>query len=266
MKTCPLRWRPHPATVTSDETGLPMVGDGEGPQCLGASCRFFSEDDDSCRLEGSSANLDHWQHHLSDGEERWENMLLSLIELTERLESTIQRVEKWDRAHTRWEHRQKRQLSQDTAQHHNDRGVQLFHAGQLDQAHRYFQRAVELDPTFVEAHNNLGLVETERGNNKAATAQFRRAIELDPDLAASYTNLGYIYYLEECYVEAVAMYEEALDRAQDSSIAWTNLGNAHFKMQNLNRAREAWERAVALDADNRGAARNLEKFAQSAGL
>ena len=266
MKTCPLLWRPHPATETSDETGLPMVGDGEGLQCLGASCRFFNEEDAACRLEGSSASLDHWQHRLRDGEERWANMLLSLIELTERLEGTIQRVEKQVKAHTQWEHRQERQLSQDAAQHHNDRGVQFFHAGQLDQAHRCFERAVELDPAFVEAHNNLGLVETERGNNEAATAHFRRAIELDPDLAASYTNLGYIYYLDGYYVEAVAMYEEALDRAQDSSIAWTNLGNAHFKMQNLNRAREAWERAVALDADNRGAARNLEKFAQPAVL
>ena len=269
MKTCPLLWRqgsyrdtgPLQKTVALeiDAGGARERSPGLHMECLGAKCRFY-EQDDQCRLEIPHTQYVGLQTRLADSEERWENMLLSLVELTERIEGAIQKMDVRLRDHTERLGRQDRHLARESARQHNDQGVRMYHEGQLDAAYESFEQALSLDPEFVEAHNNLGLVETERDNPEAATEHFRRAIELDPDLAASYTNLGYVFYEQGSYVEALAMYEEALDRARESSTAWTNLGNAHFKLDNLNKAREAWENAVATDPDNQGAARNLEKL------
>ena len=207
-----------------------------------------------------------WQRSLEkrfeDGEERWENMVLSLTELTERVESSLAVVhenialEKVERAR----HDQEAKLV--AAKRENNAGVVFYHQGDLDRAAERFRKALELAPEFVEACNNLGLVETERGSAEEATRHFQRAIELDPALSASYNNLGYVYFLQENYEEAIAMYQEAIERANNGSAAWTNLGNAHFRLGDHDKAREAWETAIELDPGNRKAAENLARLLQ----
>jgi tetratricopeptide (TPR) repeat protein len=269
MKSCPLLWRQgslreqgplqKSAALEIDTDGAATRIPGLHLECLGSTCRFY-ESGGQCRLELPHLRYNEMQSHLADSEERWENMLLSMVELTERLESAIAKMDVRLRDHNERLGRQDRQLARESARQHNERGVRHYHEGQLDAAYDDFIESLNIDPEFVEAHNNLGLVETERGDHEAATEHFRRAIELDPELAATYTNLGYVFYEQGSYVEALAMYEEALDRSRNSSTAWTNLGNAHFKLENLNKAREAWENAVNLDPENYGAARNLEKL------
>lgn len=269
MKTCPMLWHhrsPRESGPLQKSVALEVSSGsprdrtaGQNLQCLGSKCRFY-ERDDQCRLEIPFNQYTQLQKRLAEGEERWENMLLSLVELTERIEGAIQKMDGRLREHTERLGRQDRQLARESARQHNDLGVRLYHEGRLDEAFASFEQALDQDPEFVEAHNNLGLVETERGNCEAATRHFRRAIELDPDLAASYTNLGYVFYAQGSYVEALAMYEEALERTQESSTAWTNLGNAHYQLDNLDKAREAWQNAVTADPDNIEAARNLDKL------
>jgi len=202
------------------------------------------------------------QRQLADTDERWENMLLSLTELTERLDSALDTVKEHIALERQERERGDRAAKLATARKENNAGVVFYHRGDLERAAEKFNRAVELAPDFVEAHNNLGLVETERGNAEAATKHFQRAIELDPSLSASYNNLGYVFFLQENYEEAIAMYQEAIERAANGSAAWTNLGNAHFKLGNLEKAREAWETAIELDPGNRKAAENLARLLQ----
>jgi len=199
-----------------------------------------------------------------DMEERWESMVLSLTELTERIESAIGVIQRHIESETEQSRRRELEAKLAAAKRANNAGVALYHARDLERARERFREAITIAPEFVEAHNNLGLVETELGNAEEATRQFQRAIELDPSLSASYNNLGYVFFVQENYEEAIAMYEEAIARAANGSAAWTNLGNAQFKLGNLEQARAAWEKAVELDPGNRKAADNLARLLQSA--
>ncbi len=209
-----------------------------------------------------------WQQglgrRLDDMEERWENMVLSLTELTERIESAVGVIHQHIEIETAERRRQEQEAKLAAAKRENNAGVSFYHARDLERARACFREATAIAPDFVEAHNNLGLVETELGDAEAATRHFQRAIELDPGLSASYNNLGYVFFLQQNYEEAIAMYEEAIERAANGSAAWTNLGNAHFKLGNLEKAREAWDKAVALDPGNRKAAENLARLLQTA--
>ena len=202
------------------------------------------------------------QQRLEDGEERWENMVLSLTELSERIESSLGVVQEHIVLEKAQRERDNQTALTATAKRENNAGVVFYHQGDLERAALRFEKALALAPEFVEAYNNLGLVETERGRAEEATRHFQRAIELDPTLSASYNNLGYVFFQQENYEEAIAMYQEAIERAANGSAAWTNLGNAHFKLNNQEKAREAWETAIELDPGNRKAAENLSRLLQ----
>jgi Flp pilus assembly protein TadD len=52
-----------------------------------------------------------------------------------------------------------------------------------------FQRAIEIDPDFVEAYNNLGTLYALRGWNDQAREQWEQSLALDPDQPRIRENL-----------------------------------------------------------------------------
>lgn len=97
----------------------------------------------------------------------------------------------------------------------NDLGVSLHRTGNLDAALAAFDRAIQLDPTYVMAHSNRGLVLTDLERPQDAAAAFQQVIALTPD----------------------------------SAEAWCHLGTAYHRGGNLAEAETACHRAVALDTN-----------------
>jgi tetratricopeptide (TPR) repeat protein len=60
----------------------------------------------------------------------------------------------------------------------------------LDQAIRYYRKALEVKPSFAEAWNNLGSVYAARGDTKKALRCFEEAIRIKPDYRAALLNMG----------------------------------------------------------------------------
>ena len=53
-----------------------------------------------------------------------------------------------------------------------------------------FNRAIELDPNYVEAYNNLGSVMNHLGRFEEAISNYNKAIKLKPEYANAYNNLA----------------------------------------------------------------------------
>lgn len=65
----------------------------------------------------------------------------------------------------------------------------------LDQADRYYQQAIEIDPNFAPALYRLGAVSARAGDWSAAEGYFRAFLRTDPeDSAPGYNNLGVILW------------------------------------------------------------------------
>jgi tetratricopeptide (TPR) repeat protein/arylsulfatase A-like enzyme len=139
----------------------------------------------------------------------------------------------------------------------NDLGLLRERQGRHDEALAEFRRVVEIDPEFGEAYNNIGIVLRGRGETDAATEAFRRAIKASPDFAGAYSNLALLLEDRKAYGEAETLLRQAVQRAPKDPDIRSNLGALlHLAGRDEEAVREL-ERSVALDPKSASAFNNL---------
>jgi tetratricopeptide (TPR) repeat protein len=88
------------------------------------------------------------------------------------------------------------------AQKELDRGNLSLGKGDLIDARKRFERAVELYPKFDQAYNNLGVVLMQSGDKEGGFNAFTKAIELNDHFARAYLNLAKIALADKKFAEA----------------------------------------------------------------
>jgi len=78
----------------------------------------------------------------------------------------------------------------------NKLGEEQGKRGNLEEAIKLFNEAVELDPGHAESYNNLGYAYYKKGDIKRAEGCFKKTLEIDPDHKRARSNLRYIYGLK----------------------------------------------------------------------
>jgi tetratricopeptide (TPR) repeat protein len=73
-----------------------------------------------------------------------------------------------------------------------NRGLAFKVLGRLEEAHRDYSRAIEIDPSFAAAYANRGNVRILRNDVRGAMADFRKALALDPTDSLTRANVDAI--------------------------------------------------------------------------
>ena len=89
-------------------------------------------------------------------------------------------------------------------------GVAYHHMFALEQARKYYQMALAMNPNFPEALNNLAAVYHGQHEYKQAERTYKLALKYAPDAAITYCNLGTAYFAEEKYKPGMEAYRKAL--------------------------------------------------------
>lgn len=98
-------------------------------------------------------------------------------------------------------------------------GLAAWEENRLEDAARYFEQTVRLDPNHVQAYDYLGSVYFLLGYTDKAIQVYKRAISIDPTYATTYFNLGLVYQEIGDKENAIAMYEKYLEFDPDSTYA-----------------------------------------------
>ncbi len=77
-----------------------------------------------------------------------------------------------------------------------ERAMRFHKRGRLQDAKRFYQEALRLDPSYVDALNNLGVLHIRDKDYNAARRNFEKAIQLQPGYVDSYYNLACLYAIE----------------------------------------------------------------------
>ena len=91
---------------------------------------------------------------------------------------------------------------------------------------QHLQKALKVDPQFVEAHNNLGASYLQLSRYQDAIGEFEAAIALDEKMAAPYRNMSLALFSLRRYAEAEAAARQALTLSPQQKAAQYSLGRA----------------------------------------
>jgi tetratricopeptide (TPR) repeat protein len=133
------------------------------------------------------------------------------------------------------------------AQGENNRGLQLWYAGDLAGAAAAFRGALTYDPSFADAHNNLGGVLWQQKNTKEATQEFAAAVRYKPDFAKARNNYGNALMSSGDLKGAAEQFEAAVTVEPGFATGHFSLGTTLAQEGQSRRAEEELRQALILD-------------------
>src|SRR3990167_412280 len=111
------------------------------------------------------------------------------------------------------------------AAYHDDKGL-------LDEAIKYYKKALAIEPNYTGAHNDLGDALRYKGLLESAIMEYQTALRLKPSYPKAHNNLGNIYYQEGRLDNALEEFRIALKLKPDDSDIYNNLKNI-YKIKGL---------------------------------
>ena len=106
---------------------------------------------------------------------------------------------------------------------HYNLGNALFQKGDVDEAITQYQKALQINPDYMEAHYNLGCALIQKGRMDEAIIQYQKALQINPDNAEVHYNLGCALLQKGRMDEAITQYQKVLQIEPDNAEAQNKL-------------------------------------------
>jgi len=106
-------------------------------------------------------------------------------------------------------------------------GLAWKQEGNVLEALKAFEQAVDETPESAEVWNEIGLLYDDDGRASAAAKCYEKAIGLNPHCAKAWNNWGVSFFLREDYREAETRFKEALRLDPALESARLNLADTH---------------------------------------
>ena len=107
----------------------------------------------------------------------------------------------------------------------------LFYLNQsnVDEAIKYFNKSLSLDPRFYQAWNMLGLAHASKGHLDESVKAYKKCLEINPQYSEVHNNLGTVYQEMGQYDNAEASYRAAL-----ADMTYANRESPLYNLARLN--------------------------------
>lgn len=123
---------------------------------------------------------------------------------------------------------------------------------------RRYLNIIKKSPSDVEAHLQMGIILAKAGDRDEAMKYFDKVLELDPKNSAAMNNRGNIFMIEDQYAEAQKAYLAATQASPKDANVWVNLARAYKATKDVKKAKAAFVKAQALDPAVKDQHRALE--------
>ena len=126
-------------------------------------------------------------------------------------------------------------------------GLEHIKKGGFDEAIAAWEKALELEPTMINAYEKLAKAYYTQGKFTKAGEIYRKELTLKPDDPMIYFSLGVVYRMNEQLEDAVKMQTQALSLNPKLASAYNELGLTYCKQKRLDEAITAHKTALELD-------------------
>src|SRR5262249_28078225 len=131
-------------------------------------------------------------------------------------------------------------------------GVLRCQQGRALQGIDLVERAIDMQPDYVDAINNLGNIHLQSGDPVEAAAAYQRALELRPDHPEALRNLGLALRKLKRHGEASEMLERAVRQWPEKVENYYALANAYKDMGRPDDAVRVMRNALAIKPEGDG--------------
>jgi len=142
------------------------------------------------------------------------------------------------------------------------RGVALQSDRRYDEAAAAFREAIATSPSAITAYADLGDVELARGHIDQAVQAYRHLLAIYPFtyFADLYRRVGFIELRGGRFEDAVQDLRQASTLDPGDWHTYHLLGHAYYRLGDLQSARVAWERTLALNPGFQPAHERLQQL------
>jgi tetratricopeptide (TPR) repeat protein len=140
-------------------------------------------------------------------------------------------------------------------------GATAEQAGLYEKAADLFRKSIALDPAnAAETYNYLGYMWTEHNLHlDEASDMIKHALKIEPNNGAYLDSLGWLEFRQGKFEQALAdLLRAAKNMAQDDPVVFEHIGDTYLKLTRVPQALEAWQKAMALDPQNKKLAEKIE--------
>lgn len=134
-------------------------------------------------------------------------------------------------------------------------------AGFYDKAADLLKRSIAIDPSkAAEAYNYLGYMWADHNMHlEEAEEMIKQALLLDPDNGAYLDSLGWVHFRKGRFEEALQTLLRAAQSLQkDDPVVFDHIGDTYAKLDRVPQALEYWQKAAALDPENKLLAEKIQ--------
>ena len=126
-------------------------------------------------------------------------------------------------------------------------GLEHIKKGGFDEAIAAWEKALELEPTMINAYEKVAKAYYTQGKFSKAGEIYRKELTLKPDDPMIYFSLGVVYRMNEQLEDAVKMQMQAISLNPKLASAYNELGLTYCKQRKLDEAITAHKTALELD-------------------
>jgi tetratricopeptide (TPR) repeat protein len=102
-------------------------------------------------------------------------------------------------------------------------GLSYRHLGRFDEALKYFNEGLKLDPHNPSCLFNLGFIQERQGNYPQADALFQRALRSNPDFSEALLGLANLRIRDKKYAEAAELLRHYVKVSRDAATGYYKL-------------------------------------------
>ena len=131
-----------------------------------------------------------------------------------------------------------------TDKEHFQKGHDFFQQSNFNDAINEFNKAINLNPNYVDAYGDRGASKANIGEYEAAIIDYQKAEELGMNTSILYSNLGYAYYKLKQPYNALPYLEKAIEIDSNNGYAYRWRGEIKYDKDDNQGAADDYTKAI----------------------
>jgi tetratricopeptide (TPR) repeat protein len=115
-------------------------------------------------------------------------------------------------------------------------GLSYRHLGRFDEAMKYFNQGLKLDPHNASCLFNLGFIEERQGNYARADERFQQALRSNPDFSDALLELASLRIKDKKYTEAADLLRRYVKVSRDAATGYYKLAMVERNLRQMEAA------------------------------